>query len=47
MFTFRRPTEERIKDYLSSLKNTLLSPAPFGCTRNEQPDLTEDQSRDY
>ena len=33
MFTFRRPTENLVREYLQSLKYAPLSYAPIGCTR--------------
>lgn len=36
MFTFRRPTEEIVREYLLSLKDAPLSYAPVGCTRDER-----------
>ena len=37
MFSFRRPTEEQVREYLRSLADAPLSYAPIGCTR--EPDL--------
>src|SRR5258708_5871036 len=36
MFTFRRPTEDRVRQYLLSLKDAPLSYAPVGCTRDSR-----------
>jgi uncharacterized protein (UPF0548 family) len=36
MFTFRRPTEEKVREYLMSLKDAPQSYAPVGCTRDER-----------
>jgi uncharacterized protein (UPF0548 family) len=36
MFVFRRPTEERVRQYLLSLKDAPLSYGAVGCTRESQ-----------
>ena len=36
MFTFRRPTNEQVREYLLSLKDAPLSYAPVGCTRESR-----------